>query len=128
VRTTQAFDADATTPRAARRFTASALTEAGVRNHDVIHRALLAVSELVTNAVKHAATPLDLEIAIGAVIRIAVRDGSPLAPQRRQDASAIGGRGLVLVEAVSLRWGAAPDGDGKWVWCELALGGDAVRS
>ena len=125
---TQAFDVDADTPRAARQFTKATLAEAGVSNAAVVQSTLLATSELVTNAVEHAATRLDLDIAIDAIIRIAVRDGSPFLPQLQQEPSGAGGRGLRLIEAVSLRWGSAPDGHGKWVWCELSLDGHARHS
>jgi hypothetical protein len=32
------------------------------------------------------------------------------------------GRGLVLLDAVALRWGVEPEAAGKTVWCELERG------
>ncbi|MFF8831028.1 SpoIIE family protein phosphatase [Streptomyces sp. NPDC015131] len=106
----------------ARRFTARTLSGWGVTEEADV--ALLIVSELVTNAVTH--TPgevrLDLTLA-GDRLRIAVNDASPRAPVRSAgvDWEATGGRGLLLVEALSTTWGSVPLGGGKQVWSEVAL-------
>ncbi|GAB2698961.1 ATP-binding protein [Kitasatospora kifunensis] len=81
----------------------------------------LVVSELVTNALVHATRPgkrikLGLE-ADGEVLLIWVEDSSPNAPQPRLCTEGESGRGLLLVEALSLKWGWGPrEGISKRVW------------
>jgi len=79
----------------------------------------LVASELATNAVAHAQTPfaVTLSSANGAV-RLAVQDGSPSAPVRSApDVMDMSGRGLMIVESLSQRWGTSTDGHGfKSVW------------
>jgi anti-sigma regulatory factor (Ser/Thr protein kinase) len=89
----------------------------------------LVVSELVTNAIRHAGpaaagAPVWLVVAWGGdVIRVEVHDGDarhtprPSAPVA--DELAEGGRGLALIQALGLRWGCGPVRAGKSVWCEL---------
>lgn len=92
------------------------------------------VSELGTNAVqhrprRHAGQASEMELALtitgSASLRLAVRDSWPGIPQPRLSADGdVNGRGLLLVAALSARWGvepAAPGQRGKTVWCELAL-------
>jgi anti-sigma regulatory factor (Ser/Thr protein kinase) len=96
---------------------------------DLNDRAELLVSELVTNAVA-ASAELARAAAVGlwllsdrARILILVRDASPGAPVGQDPGlDAENGRGLLLVDAVSSRWGWYPDaaGTGKIVWAELA--------
>jgi anti-sigma regulatory factor (Ser/Thr protein kinase) len=84
--------------------------------------AVLLTTELVSNAVRHAATRLALDVRRGDddVVRVEVRDGDVRLPElRRPDVDATGGRGLVLVDALARRWGAEADGHGKVVWFEL---------
>ncbi|MCX4753932.1 ATP-binding protein [Kitasatospora purpeofusca] len=89
----------------------------------------LLVSELVTNALRHAAGEIGVEVAIGvAVLRVSVRDGSDRPPQLRVAGDLdTGGRGLALVEALASRHGWEPaEGGGKVVWFELPLAGPAT--
>ncbi|WEH33631.1 ATP-binding protein [Streptomyces sp. AM 4-1-1] len=105
---------------------------------DQTESAELVVSELVTNAVKetglagvaHGWEDIRAHHVIGVQLRLAgtrlyveVWDGSDGVPEK-QDASenAEGGRGLLLVEMSSRRWGTyrSPAG-GKIVWAELGL-------
>ncbi|MCW2615466.1 MAG: ATP-binding region atpase domain protein [Frankiales bacterium] len=81
----------------------------------------LVVSEMVTNAVRHAAAPVSLEVeADGRQVLVAVNDGSPDAPTARgADADAEGGRGLLLVDLLSAEHGVRPDPPGKTVWAAL---------
>ena len=85
----------------------------------------LGVSELVTNAVLHARSPLTVTVrrTDSDTIRVEVADRSPLPPQqRRLSIFATTGRGLRLVASVSSDWGVLPlpqvDGPGKTVWFE----------
>jgi anti-sigma regulatory factor (Ser/Thr protein kinase) len=84
--------------------------------------AVLLVSELVTNAVRHAGSTLTVAVAIGrAAVRVEVRDRSPRLPALRESTGGDDewGRGLVLVDALASRWGAERLPSGKRVWFEL---------
>ncbi|MEO6203832.1 MAG: ATP-binding protein [Mycobacteriales bacterium] len=81
----------------------------------------LVVSELVTNAVRHAVPPLVLEIEMSDdEVLVAVDDGSPGRPVLTYaPADAEGGRGLQLVDQVSMETGIRPQPPGKTVWAAL---------
>ena len=95
---------------------------------DKLHDLLLLTTELVTNAVKHAAvderSTFELRVeATPEVRRVAVIDpGGETAPAVQDlDVSIPGGMGLFLVEQLSTRWGTEPSaGGGTRVWFELA--------
>jgi hypothetical protein len=57
----------------------------------------------------------------GSTVRVEVDDESPEFPVLAQpdDASALHGRGLVLVDALASDWGTRPNERGKTVWFEL---------
>lgn len=83
--------------------------------------AALVITELVTNAVRHARCDLELRMVhMDGGIRLEVSDCSPrwLVP-RRAGPNDETGRGLQLVDALSDRYGVEPDGDGKRVWVEM---------
>lgn len=92
-----------------------------LNDHPRVEDALLAISELVTNVIRHAPHNHTATIVIEPVdqgtIRLSVRQASaivsPLLAERRE-----GGYGLKIVEAVSSRWGVEGD---EWsgVWFEL---------
>ena len=109
------------TPRSAgdaRRFVRGRLADMG---HDAwSDAASLAASELVTNAVLHAHTEVELAVVTAADhVRIEVRDDNPALPAARSyDDHATTGRGLELVAAVSDSHGVESLGQaGKVVWC-----------
>jgi two-component sensor histidine kinase len=81
---------------------------------------LLLVSELVTNAVKHAATPFDVTVSVtGEEVTVAVVDHDRRHPPQMRDPAPddTSGRGLRIVEELSTSWGTeAVAGDGKRVW------------
>jgi anti-sigma regulatory factor (Ser/Thr protein kinase) len=81
----------------------------------------LAVSELVTNAIRHGGDPVTLEVVPdGDGVRVEVTDGSPdLRPGREPAPLETGRRGLWLVDAVCRSWGWHPVDGGKCVWCQL---------
>ncbi|MGA4840017.1 ATP-binding protein [Streptomyces sp. G45] len=90
--------------------------------------ALVVLSELLTNAVRHAHGTPGREVETrfrrleGGTVRIEVHDAASELPVVRAacDPCAEGGRGLPLVAALAERWGAgARNGPGKQVWAEL---------
>ena len=107
---------------AARGIVRDALTVA--RRDDLIEAAQLLVSEVVTNALVHAGTPIDFRASVGvAGLRVEVTDGSTQTPvPRRYGAMAGTGRGLRLLDQLVDRWGALVHADGKTVWFELSSG------
>ncbi|WP_425555106.1 ATP-binding protein [Kitasatospora arboriphila] len=86
----------------------------------------LLVGELVANAVRHAGgRTVGLKMARRpGWVRIEVRDSSRALPcliVAAERGGAENGHGLVLVDAVSDRWGADLLPRGKSVWCELRV-------
>ncbi|MFJ2650154.1 ATP-binding protein [Streptomyces sp. NPDC087420] len=98
---------------------------------DVVQGVLLIVSELVTNAVRHAALlspEVAVEVAIEAEwIRVAVEDNHPYRPKALEtDYAQTGGRGLLLVREIVREAGGGFDveqtaGGGKIIWAALPL-------
>jgi anti-sigma regulatory factor (Ser/Thr protein kinase) len=109
----------------ARRWVRSRLAHADAD----VDTATLLVSEVVTNAILHARTTVTLSVeVVGEVVRIAVRDGSPVRPRIHSfTATSATGRGLRLLDRLAKRWGVDPDpaSGGKVVWFEV---GDASES
>jgi hypothetical protein len=116
-------------PARARRFVTDGLVAWGCA--DLIEDAAVIVSELATNAIIHAQTAFTVALSrrSGGRIRIAVADTSPVRPRPRhagpRDAS---GRGLSLVEALSVRWGTDLVPGGKVVWADVDEARVADRS
>ena len=99
-----------------------------------IDTALLLVSELVTNSVRHARIddehPLRLSVRLSeTTLRLQLWDGgtqgtvTPRSPRRDDD---IGGFGLDLVARLSRAWGVDRDAHGTTVWLELATATDTT--
>jgi anti-sigma regulatory factor (Ser/Thr protein kinase) len=88
---------------------------------ELAERAVLATSELVTNAVEHAQSEVDFWVDLDADgLRVAVQDGSPALPIRRpSDHTNARGRGIAMVDRLADRWGVLPREDGKTVWILL---------
>ena len=83
--------------------------------------ATLIVSELVSNAVRHAGTVIGLRLRrTDRGIRLEVTDGS-VRPIRRTTPGVLdeGGRGLALVDALATHYGVEGHPGGKTVWAEL---------
>ncbi len=117
----------------ARRRLIGDLTDAGVYEATACDAGLV-LSELISNALRHA-TPLP-----GSLIRVswclnedcvevAVSDGggATVPMVNKPAANALGGRGLGIVDRLSLRWGvyARQDGSETTVWAALPLSVDA---
>ena len=82
----------------------------------------LLVSELVTNAVLHGLPNIRLEMCALAAFRVRVEvfDGSDALPEMRNPSvENLSGRGLRIIDAIALEWGARPLLNGKVVWCDL---------
>ncbi|MGW7721698.1 ATP-binding protein, partial [Streptomyces chartreusis] len=106
----------------ARRFTRRTLRAWGVPQRDA-DTVLLVVSELVTNALVHTDGRVRLDLTlVNHRVRVAVADASPRTPVKPTSLSweATGGRGILLVEAMSAAWGTVPVSGGKQVWSEIA--------
>ncbi len=107
--------------RLARRATRDALT--AWRLGQLEETAVLLVSELVTNAVRHAAdsAAVTLELtSAGTWLRMEVRDADPNGPQPRTPAAFDeSGFGFILVDALADKWGVRQLPAGKAVWAEL---------
>jgi anti-sigma regulatory factor (Ser/Thr protein kinase) len=116
----------------ARRRLIGDLSEAGVFEATACDAGLV-LSELISNALRHA-TPLQGSFVRVAwrldddCLEIAVSDGGgPTVPVVNEPGhSAIGGRGLGIVDRLALRWGVcSPDSAGETtVWADLALSPD----
>ena len=103
--------------RRARRFVERALGDAGI-DGDHAWTVTLVAHELVTNAVQHARTDLDLRISVDDdTVHVEVRDDNPrrplLTPAPRYATS---GRGLELVSSLAGEWGVVADDVSKVVW------------
>jgi len=86
------------------------------------HIVELLATELATNAVLHAHSPFTLTLYIDEkCVRVEVTDASGIVPDTPEPPKpdATGGRGLLLVEALSTRWGGLALRHGKTMWFEL---------
>lgn len=124
----RAYPGGATSPAAARSFVSELLRLSGYEGSG--EDACLVVNELVSNAVVHAGTPLRLRLRLTARrIHVEVEDGSPTLPRVRPlSPESERGRGLLLLSALSERWGATRRGAGKVVWCDLVLASPSRQS
>ncbi|WP_328770466.1 SpoIIE family protein phosphatase [Streptomyces sp. NBC_00286] len=82
----------------------------------------LIVSELVTNAIRHAEPPIQLRLIHDRSLICEVSDASSTAPHmRRARTYDEGGRGLLLVAQLTRRWGTRHTTKGKTIWAEQSL-------
>lgn len=126
VRRSATLAPEASSPGTARALLRDALVEAGQLRW--LDAAELACTEVVTNAVLHARTPVALTVEVDPVqVRVEVRDGSPLLPlQTDYDDQATTGRGMALVAAITSEHGIQDAGPyGKTVW--FSVTGDPVE-
>ena len=116
------------------RFTVDPQAPGAARGHvrRVCHRwavdeeareaAEIVVTELVTNAVEHAASASVVEVERREhSLRLTVRDFdlAPLPEAHLPEPTSPRGRGLAMVAAVSSAWGVESHRDGKTVWSEM---------
>jgi len=104
----------------ARRFTVETLRRWG--RDDLTTSGALLVTELVTNAILHARTMIQVILEHHEdSVRVEVRDGSPVRPaMRNHGLDATTGRGLALVSRLAQSWGVDVSSAGKVVWAQLA--------
>jgi anti-sigma regulatory factor (Ser/Thr protein kinase) len=119
---TARFDPEPAAPRKARRFVTETLAHWSC--DPLLDVASLLTSELVTNAVLHARTPVELTLCrTDGGVRVEVADEDPesveraLRQRRRQEATT--GRGLAMVDALASHWGVTLARSGKSIWFEL---------
>lgn len=110
-----------TSAAAARRFVRDVLNRCRAVDNEAA--VLLCTDELVTNAIVHVSSEFEVVVRCDAeTVRVEVHDTSDRPPLRRlpepEDET---GRGLLLVEALSSRWGVESRGRGagKAVWFEV---------
>ncbi|WP_166140650.1 response regulator [Nocardioides ochotonae] len=84
--------------------------------------ACLVVSELATNALNHAQSSFCVRLSLHpTTVRIEVGDSGHGTPEPQpHSATREGGRGMLLVAAMSASWGIDRSEGGKVVWAELA--------
>ncbi|HEY0719444.1 MAG TPA: SpoIIE family protein phosphatase [Streptosporangiaceae bacterium] len=126
-----AYQPEPAAAAAARRFVRQTLRSWNIAERSpeadrLVDDAVLLTSELVTNAVVHAGTTLDVTCAMAAgELEIAVRDRHPARtlPDIPQAASmsAERGRGLLLPSALASSWGVTYARTAKAVWFRMSL-------
>jgi PAS domain S-box-containing protein len=98
-------------------------------HEDLTDIACLLVTEILTNAIRHARYPIEMHLCQAASeIIVEITDDSAQQPQRRlPDEHDEDGRGLLLVDALATGWGSRPASLGKTVWFTLASSPPAAR-
>jgi len=97
---------------------------------ELVDDAVLLTSELVTNAVVHAGTQVQVTCKLaGSAVEVVVRDSHParLVPGPTGDdstpAERTHGRGLLLPSALASAWGVSYGAEAKAVWFRMGLAG-----
>ncbi|MFE5937066.1 SpoIIE family protein phosphatase [Streptomyces sp. NPDC056470] len=89
----------------------------------------LVVSELVTNAIRHATGPIRLRLILERTLICEVFDASSTSPHLRHARTTDeGGRGLFLISQFTRRWGTRYTAEGKVIWAEQPLEGDGTAA
>jgi serine phosphatase RsbU (regulator of sigma subunit)/anti-sigma regulatory factor (Ser/Thr protein kinase) len=125
------FEPEPTAVAAARRFVRNTLISWGLSSLDeLVTDAVLLASELVTNAIVHAGTPVQLTCRLdGTNVEVSVLDRHPALvipdpPGAAAEVDRPSGRGLVLPAALSSSWGVTYAPAAKVIW--FRLGSDAA--
>jgi len=134
------FDPEPSAVATARCFVRDTLVSWGLPGRDdVVTDAVLLASELVTNAIVHAGTAVELTCRFnGATVEISVLDRHPARvipdpPSAAADVARPSGRGLLLPAALSSSWGVTYASAAKMIWFRLgpdvpAAGPDIAES
>ncbi len=119
-----AFQPDPSRVGDMRRTTAALLQRAGLPEV-LVGDVVLAVSELVTNAIVHGDGEVSLHVSVeSGEVRVSVSDRSPdRAVLVEADADRESGRGVRLVAAFSHAWGSK----GTETWCSFRFPPETVR-
>jgi len=116
----RAFPAEVSSVRRARTFVADAVASSPVDTQVV----RLLTSELATNAVLHTQSGFRVRVRAGAdSVRVEIVNDEPELLLAMREPSETGGRGLRLVEELSLQWGVRSSRDEKVVWFEVPRSG-----
>ncbi len=120
------FPANLASASAARRFVRDALRGWGAG--EAVDDAVLLTSELVTNAVVHAGTSVEVICQLaGSAVQVDVVDGAPSRKLPATDQTIVGdwmrtnGRGLLLPSELAGIWGVTYGTETKTVWFRLEL-------
>jgi anti-sigma regulatory factor (Ser/Thr protein kinase) len=95
---------------------------------ELLDDASVVVSELATNAIRHAESPFRVTVTrvaqeSGRLVRLAVEDLSSGFPALNDaETEQVGGRGVHLVAQLASRWGVDANTAGKMVWAEFEVG------
>src|ERR1700759_4530232 len=115
--------AEPSSPQIAR----EAIAGLGALSPDLLDRAQLITSELVTNGVRHGNATPGAQILLSAELHpdfLRIEVTSPAASSRptmqARGELRSSGYGLIIVDALADRWGSSVDGAVR-VWCELGL-------
>ena len=108
--------------RAARRFVADRCSD-GSAPEDLRDTAVLLVSELVTNAFSHGRSEARIRLSrTRGLLSVEVADDNSRHPGTvAEDADALDGRGLAILELLRDEWGVVDRPYGKTVWFTLSL-------
>jgi anti-sigma regulatory factor (Ser/Thr protein kinase) len=132
---TAAYQPEPTAAAAARRFVRDTLqtwliSGAAADGNGLVDDAVLLTSELVTNAVVHAGTPVEVTCKLtGGGVEVVVSDGHPtrLVPEPPENehipAERTSGRGLLLPAALASAWGVTYGRSAKAVWFRIGQAG-----
>ncbi|WP_157407421.1 SpoIIE family protein phosphatase [Actinomadura atramentaria] len=116
------FPSEATAVADARRFVRTVLADWDLP--DAVDDAVLATSELATNAVTYAGTSFEVNCdRVGDEVRIEVRDLHPTRAPEMPGVNATSGRGLPSIARLASAWGVTYDRRTKGVWFRLPAGG-----
>jgi anti-sigma regulatory factor (Ser/Thr protein kinase) len=114
------FPNEAPSIAGARRFVSGELGDVAT---DVADDIALMVSELATNAVRHARTRFRVSVdRTPGGVRVSVTDGADGHPVARDPSPhELSGRGLLIVDRLADTWGVDHERRGKTVWFTRAL-------
>jgi anti-sigma regulatory factor (Ser/Thr protein kinase) len=113
------FPAELHSVRDARHFLLDVLAQWQVDGYDMAAPQVL--TELAANAALHAHSEYTVHLRLESeCLVVEVTDSSPAMPQHRYyGTGATTGRGIALVEALSVAWGVEASPTGKTVWCRV---------
>ncbi|NLU71489.1 SpoIIE family protein phosphatase [Streptomyces sp. HNM0575] len=116
-------ESDPAEVRQVRAAVSERLTEWGLE--ELVETTELILSELITNALRHGAGPINVRLLRDRALVCEVSDHSSTSPHLRYAATTDeGGRGLFLVAQFAERWGTRYTKDGKVIWAEQAVEGE----